>query len=317
MINTEAISEQTKLQNQSGHWIEAARPRTLPLALASILMGSFLAANFGTFNWLIFALTVLTTVFLQILSNFANDYGDAQNGADLAGRQGPTRAVASGQISKQQMLKAIILFVILALVSGIILLYLAFKGADSTTFYSFLGLGLLSIFAAITYTAGKNPYGYAGFGDISVLIFFGLLGVGGTCFLQIKTFDFSILLPALTSGFFATAVLNINNLRDIESDERAGKKTIPVRFGKAFGVRYHQFLIFGGLICAIIYSILNYQSLYQFLFLVTTPILVLIAKGIKVTDPPQKIDTFLKKMALTSLLFSVLFGVGLLVAGSI
>ncbi len=296
------------------HWIEAARPRTLPLALASIIMGSFLAANNGNFSWLVFWLTVLTTIILQILSNFANDYGDTQNGADLTGRQGPQRAVASGQITKSQMINAIIFTVALALVSGISLLYFSFESADSNLFYIFLGLGLLSILAAITYTSGSKPYGYAGLGDLSVLLFFGILGVCGTYFLQTKTFDFGILLPALTSGLFATAVLNINNLRDIESDKLAGKKTIPVRFGKAFGVKYHRFLIFGGILAASIFTILNYQSPVQLIYLLPIPILFQIGKGIKPEDSPQQIDTYLKKMALSSLLFSVVFGLGLVMS---
>lgn len=293
------------------HWIEAARPRTLPLALASIIMGSFLAHKNGNFSWLIFGFTVLTTIILQVLSNFANDYGDTQNGADLTGRQGPARAVQSGQITKYQMIRAIIITVLLALVSGILLLYFSFNTSNSNLFYIFLGLGLLSIFAAITYTAGSKPYGYAGFGDLSVLLFFGILGVCGTYFLQTKAFDFDIILPALTSGFFATAVLNINNLRDIESDQLAGKKTIPVRFGKVFGVKYHRFLIFSGLFLALIYTSFNYNSPIQFLYLLAVPILFQIGKGISAIDPPQKIDTFLKKMALSSLLFSLAFGVGM------
>ncbi|MES2798349.1 MAG: 1,4-dihydroxy-2-naphthoate octaprenyltransferase, partial [Bacteroidota bacterium] len=242
-------SPQSKLPHRSmkGLWIEAARPRTLPLALASILMGSFLAAHEGDFSWKIFVLTALTTVILQVLSNFANDYGDTQNGADLTGRQGPMRAVQSGQITQKQMLQAIVFTSSLALFSGLALLYFALKEADMQSFLMFLGLGILCILAAITYTAGKNPYGYAGFGDISVLIFFGLVGVLGTYFLQTKTFQFNIILPALTSGFFAVAVLNINNLRDIDSDKLATKKTIPVRFGKSFGIKYHRFLVFGGL----------------------------------------------------------------------
>jgi 1,4-dihydroxy-2-naphthoate polyprenyltransferase len=295
------------------NWIEAARPRTLPLALASILMGTFLAAKNGTFSWGIFGLTELTTILLQILSNFANDYGDSENGADHAGRQGPARAVATGQISKVQMKKAIIVMVLFSLIVGVCLLYFAFQGASSSTFFSFLGLGLISIFAAITYTAGKNPYGYAGFGDLSVLIFFGIVGVLGTYFLQSKSLSLDLILPALTSGLFATAVLNINNLRDITSDEAASKKTIPVRFGKAFGIKYHRFLILGGLLLAVIYSIINFNSYFQFLFLLAVPPLVAIINGIKETDQPQQIDTFLKKMALSSLLFSILFGVGLLV----
>lgn len=295
-------------------WIEAARPRTLPLALASIIMGSFLAAFLGNFNWPIFGLTVLTTVLLQILSNFANDYGDTQNGADLAGRVGPQRAVQSGRISAKAMLNAIIITGLLAFISGLLLLYFSFNSFQSNEFYSFLGLGLLSIVAAITYTAGKKPYGYAGLGDVSVLIFFGLVGVIGTFFLQTKSINWSIILPAISSGFFATAVLNINNLRDIESDKLAGKKTIPVRFGKPFGVNYHRFLVISGIVFSVIFLIINFKSPYQFLFILSLPIFYKIISGFNSQDSPQKIDTFLKKMALTSMLFSILFGLGNILA---
>ncbi len=296
------------------NWIGAARPRTLPLALASILMGSFLAAYNGTFNWNIFALTVLTTVLLQILSNFANDYGDTQNGADQAGRQGPLRAVQSGAISGAAMLRVIVLFSFLSLISGVLLLLNAFERWSSSEFFTFLGLGFLSILAAITYTAGKKPYGYAGLGDISVIIFFGLVAVLGTYYLQTKNISASLILPALSSGFFAATVLNINNLRDIDSDKLAGKKTIPVRYGKHFGIIYHRFLILAGFVSAIIYLFLISNSKYHLIPLIILPHLGYIFKGIGVNDPPQKIDTFLKKMALTSLLFSILFGLALLLS---
>lgn len=313
-LSTVSINKSNELpENESravSAWVSAARPRTLPLALASIILGTFLAASVDLFNVKIFSLTILTTICLQVLSNFANDYGDTQNGADLVGRVGPARAVQSGQITQSQMLKAMALLAILSLIFGLLLLFSAFQPFNSSEFYSFLGVGLLAILAAVTYTAGKKPYGYAGFGDLSVMIFFGLVGVIGTFYLQTKLFDFSMILPALSSGFFAATVLNINNLRDIDSDKLAGKKTIPVRYGKRFGIRYHKFSILSGIFCAIIYNFLNYKSPLQFLFLLAIPFFFKIFTGFGVTDSPQKIDTFLKKMALTSLLFSVLFGLG-------
>ncbi len=292
------------------HWIEAARPRTLPLALASIILGSFLAASYGAFCWLIFGFTILTTILLQILSNFANDYGDTQNGADSIERKGPKRAVQSGEISKLAMLKAIIFLAVLSLISGVYLLFLAFGSFNSQYFYRFLGIGFLSIVAAITYTAGKKPYGYAGLGDLSVLIFFGLVGVLGTFFLQAKFINYILILPALTSGLFAVTVLNINNLRDIDSDRLAGKKTIPVRFGKAFGINYHQSIIVLGFIASAIYGLVHNFSLFKLWPIICIPMLYNIFYGIKIEDTPQKIDTFLKKMALTSLFFSIIFGIG-------
>lgn len=287
------------------HWLSAARPRTLPLALASIFMGSFLAASVNKFDWLIFALCCLTTIALQVLSNFANDYGDTQNGADSAGRVGPERAVQSGAITPKQMLNGIKFLATLCLVFGVSLLYIAFKDASITTFWGFLGLGLLSMLAAYSYTAGKKPYGYAGLGDISVLIFFGLVGVLGSNFLFTKNFDWHNLLPALSCGFFATGVLNINNIRDIESDTRAGKKTIPARMGKQKAIVYHWTLLILGMASILMFSILQGQNNFQ--YVLSFPLFFL--NGFKVSRLPNP-DPMLKQMALSTLAFVVLFGIG-------
>lgn len=292
------------------HWIAAARLRTLPLALASIFMGSFLAYAHGQFDWLIFFLTVSTTIALQILSNYANDLGDTQNGADLAGRVGPSRAVQSGIISLESMKKAVILMVIVSLVSGISLLWFSFYKAVDVKFWAFLGLGLLAIFAAITYTAGSKPYGYSGFGDISVFIFFGLVAVLGSYFLQTKQINLALLLPAASTGLFAVNVLNINNMRDIASDKKAGKFTLPVRLGLPWAVLYHRSIIVLGLVLAIIYVLLYFSSPYQFLFLLVSPLFYNIGQSINAASQAQYIDTFLKKMAISALIFSVLFGLG-------
>jgi 1,4-dihydroxy-2-naphthoate polyprenyltransferase len=224
-------------------WLAAARLRTLPLAFSGIILAAFLAKSKGAFSLPIFLCTLLTTVLLQVLSNFANDYGDSQNGADLVDRIGPARTVQSGAISPDLMLKGIYLIGILALLSGLILLYVAFDGILNVYFGGFLVVGLLAIIAAYTYTAGAKPYGYAGLGDISVFIFFGLVGVLGTLFLFVKTFSILDILPAMASGALATGVLNINNIRDINSDKNAGKITVPVRLGRKYALIYHAILI--------------------------------------------------------------------------
>src|ERR671912_77318 len=223
-------------------WLSAFRLRTLPLALSCIAMGGFLAASADAFRWDIFLLCILTTIFLQILSNLANDYGDSIHGADSLDRKGPSRAVQSGAISAHQMKVAVILFVILCLASGISLLVVSF-GWNWKAMLFFFGLGLLSILAAIAYTVGKKPYGYAGLGDLSVLIFFGLVGVMGSYYLFTNTISVFEIFPALSCGLFSIAVLNINNIRDIESDREAGKFSIPVRIGKDKAVIYHWILL--------------------------------------------------------------------------
>ncbi|MEO1054402.1 MAG: 1,4-dihydroxy-2-naphthoate polyprenyltransferase [Bacteroidota bacterium] len=294
-------------------WISAFRLRTLPLALASIGMGSFLAASVDHFKGGVFALCALTTIFLQILSNLANDYGDTVNGADSAERQGPSRAVQSGAISLSAMKKAIALFIVLSLVSGVGLLYLSL-GFNWETFLFFFGLGILSILAAIAYTAGSKPYGYVGLGDISVLIFFGVVGVLGTFYLHTGSFDSWYTLPALSCGFFSIAVLNVNNIRDIESDKKAGKLSIPVRIGRSNAVKYHWFLLLAGIGCAVAFSITKFNSPWQFLFLITVPLLFRNGFAIATNKEAGKLDPYLKQMALTTLLFVITFGVGLLLA---
>src|ERR1044071_982876 len=230
-----------------GPWISAFRLRTLPLSLSCIGMAAFLAAAAGKFDALLFAFCCLTTIFLQILSNLANDYGDSVNGADHAGRKGPQRAVQSGAITSSQMKNAVVLFTVLCLLSGIGLLFLAF-GLDWSALLFFLVLGLLCIAAAIAYTVGRKPYGYAGLGDLSVLIFFGLVGVMGSLYLFTRRVNYTDILPALSCGFFSIAVLNVNNIRDIESDREAGKFSIPVRIGRSKAIMYHWFLLSAGTI---------------------------------------------------------------------
>lgn len=292
------------------HWIQAFRLRTLPLSLACIGMGGFLAAAANKFNVGLFGLCCLTTIFLQILSNLANDYGDSINGADHAGRKGPQRAVQTGVISARQMRTAVILFTLLSLLCGLLLLWLAF-GANWQALFLFLGLGLLSIAAAIGYTVGKKPYGYIGLGDVSVLIFFGVVGVLGSYYLFTQSVRWLDLLPALSCGLFSIAVLNVNNVRDIESDRAAGKYSIPVRIGKERASIYHWVLLGVGLISATAYTLLNYSSGWQFLYLATMPLLI--RNGVAVSKRTSgELDPYLKQMALSTLIFVLLFGVGLL-----
>ena len=291
------------------HWIKAFRLRTLPLALASIGMGAFLAAASGSFRADIFALCVLTTIFLQILSNLANDYGDSIHGADGENRLGPTRAVQSGVISRRAMLKAIVLLVVLSLGSGIGLIYLAF-GWSMKVVALFLALGVLAIIAAITYTAGNRPYGYTGFGDLSVLLFFGFVAVMGSAYLYEQQFNGYYALPAVSTGLFSVAVLNVNNIRDLESDRKAGKFSIPVRIGRERAVRYHWWLLALGFGAALLYISLHFRSPFQLLVLLAVPLLLKNARAVKIHREAASLDPFLKQMALSTLFFVILFGLG-------
>lgn len=289
-------------------WLDAFRLRTLPLALSSVAMGGFLAAEKGVFRWSIFLLCASTTIFLQVLSNLANDYGDSVHGADSLDRKGPSRAVQSGSISARAMKRAIIIFASLSFLSGIALLVLAF-GAEWKAILFFVILGVLSIAAAIGYTVGKKPYGYAGLGDLSVFIFFGLVGVLGSYYLFARDLDRSLILPAISCGFFSVGVLNINNMRDVHSDIKAGKFSVPVRIGPRNARIYHWLLLAGGVVAGIAYVSLHEGSNWQWLFLLTIPLFLW--NGISVTRrEPEQLDPFLKQMALSTLAFVFLFGLG-------
>jgi 1,4-dihydroxy-2-naphthoate octaprenyltransferase len=292
-------------------WISALRLRTLPLALSSIGMGAFLAAAAGAFDAGIFALCCSTTLLLQILSNLANDYGDSLHGADHEGRLGPQRAVQSGAITPAAIKKGLGVTILLCLVSGTWLLVESL-GWATREFFTFLGLGLLAIVAAVAYTMGRRPYGYQGLGDVSVLIFFGLVGVLGSYYLLARDTGWSIILPALSCGFLSMGVLNINNLRDMESDRQAGKFSIPVRLGRDRAVIYHWFLLTGGLAAALVYVLIHFHSPWQLLFLGVSPLVI--RNGLAIQRVARdRLDNWLRQLALATLLFVILFGMGQLI----
>jgi 1,4-dihydroxy-2-naphthoate octaprenyltransferase len=299
-------------ENQSYRaWISAIRPRTLPLALASILMGSFMAASNHEYDGWVLWLAGLTTVCLQILSNLANDYGDSVHGADHSDREGPKRSVQMGLITPREMRTGIWITSLLAFLLGTVLLIHVFSTLNAMmAVFLFLGIG--AIFAALGYTIGKNPYGYAGLGDLFVLVFFGLVGVLGTYFLHTQKLQWQQVLPALSTGFLATAVLNVNNIRDIDSDRHAGKKSIPVRIGRQNAFYYHIFLLTGALVTATLYMSFHFQHLYQFAYLITTPLFYQNILDIKKKTRPDLLDPSLKKLSLSILLFTLLFGFGLI-----
>ncbi len=296
---------------KTSSWIKAFRLRTLPLAMASIIMGSFLAVYDGVYSWTVIILTIVTTLFLQILSNLANDYGDSQKGTDNIQRVGPERTVQSGEIAAEQMKTAVIVFAVISLISGISLLYFAF-GDDIWKALIFLLIGIGAILAAIKYTVGNRAYGYSGFGDLFVFIFFGLVGVVGTYYLNTHFFRWDILLPAISVGFFSVGVLNLNNMRDISNDIISGKYTVASRFGLTRAKLYHEFLIHGGGTASTIFIVLNYSSPWNLLYMVLMPIFLLDLIKIHKIKEKAMFDPFLKRLAISTLLFSILFGIGLL-----
>lgn len=298
--------------NKTKAWIHAFRLRTLPLALSNIFLGSFLAASYGVFSVKIFILAMLTTLFLQVLSNLANDLGDSISGADNENRIGPERAVQSGIISKKEMIRMVIVFVLLSFVTGLYLLWEALQLLNYTQAFLMLGLGVLAIGAAINYTVGKNPYGYNGFGDLLVFLFFGLAGVLGTYFLHTGTLNWDLILPATSLGLLSVGVLNLNNMRDVENDTKHGKRTLVVKIGSAKAKIYHLFLIVIAMSTACIYVLLHWTNSLQFLFLISFPPLIQNIRVVLKNTEAQKLDPELKKLAFSALLFSLSFGIGLI-----
>jgi len=297
------------------HWIQAARLRTLPLSVSGIIVGSVYALAHPTnmiltptevFSWKIFAFAILTTLGLQILSNFANDYGDGMKGTDNVDRVGPKRAIQSGVISPEAMKRAIILTSVLTLISSIFLIYFAFK--DTNVGYSlfFLVLGILAIISAIRYTIGNTAYGYRGFGDLFVFAFFGLVSTLGVNFLHSKQLDLDLFLPATAIGLLSVGVLNLNNMRDEASDKKSNKNTIVVKIGGAKAKKYHYFLIVSAMVLVLIFAIINNFHLDQYLFLLAYIPLTKHLTTVYKNQEPRALDPELKKLALSTFALSIL-----------
>ena len=286
-------------------WLSAFRLRTLPLAFSCIIMGSGLAMADGQFNITVFVLALVTTLFLQILSNLANDYGDFVKGTDNDDRVGPDRTMQSGLITKGEMINAMWAIALLCSIFGVWLIYEGTIGLDLKKTGLFAILGLTAMGAAVKYTMGKNPYGYAGLGDIFVFLFFGWLGVLGSYFLHTHSFQWNLLLPASAIGLFTTAVLNINNMRDHEADEKSGKNTLVVRMGITWAKWYHFALNLFGILFIVFYLIPDIKAVWLFLF--GFVLFIKPAKEIASRKDHASFDPYLKKQAIGTFLYSIIF----------
>ncbi|TFH89463.1 1,4-dihydroxy-2-naphthoate polyprenyltransferase [Vibrio ouci] len=287
-------------------WLDAARPKTLPLALVSILTGSVLAYSTHQFSPVVALLAFLTATLLQILSNLANDYGDAVKGTDNENRLGPVRAIQSGAVTQQDMKRAMVINIVLTMASGLVLVMYALESLQSIL--AFIGLGVLAIIAAIAYTVGNKPYGYVGLGDISVFIFFGLLGVAGTYFLHTGIVAPQLILPAVGCGLLAVAVLNINNMRDIENDEVCGKRTVAVRLGQRRAKQYHFALLSGAVLAFAAYLIHQPTPLWISLpFLLSLLVTYKHGKAVWLADKPAQIAPMMPVIVKCSMVTNLLF----------
>lgn len=293
-------------------WLESLRLRTLPLALASIITGSAIAFWQHAFKADVALLALLTAAMLQILSNLANDYGDAVKGSDTEERIGPLRGMQKGLITQPQMKRALMLTVLLTVISGIALIAVACEKPEDV--FGFLVLGLMAIVAAITYTVGTRPYGYMGLGDISVLVFFGWLSVAGTYYLQAGVFSSVVMLPATACGLLAVAVLNINNLRDIENDAQNGKNTLAVRLGPVRARYYHAALVIGAIVCLALFALFNLKSWSGWLFILAIPALLRHIRYVLREQTPAAMRPMLESMVKCALLTNLLFAIGVVLS---
>ncbi|MBI3234262.1 MAG: 1,4-dihydroxy-2-naphthoate octaprenyltransferase [Bacteroidetes bacterium] len=286
-------------------WIQAMRLRTLPLAISGILCGAAVAKYDQFYSFTILFWSLLTAILLQILSNFANDYGDYMKGVDNDQRLGDKRAMQSGLISPIEMKVALVITSILCLLCGIKLLTVAFR--PSITFFVFLLIGLLAIAAALKYTIGKTAYGYKGLGDVFVFIFFGIVAVTGSTWLHTQQFEWLSLLPATTIGLYSAAVLHINNTRDMENDKAGGKYTLAIALGLKGSRIYLCTILTIGFFASVAYTFLVFTQWYQPLWVFSVTPILYVAVSVCKLPPSPAYNGLLKMMSLSTLAYAVLF----------
>jgi 1,4-dihydroxy-2-naphthoate octaprenyltransferase len=292
-------------------WIQAFRPHTLPLALAGVLLANCIAFDRKHWSAGIAVFTALTAILLQVLSNLANDYGDFKKGADTELRVGPTRMAQHGLITASQMKKAIIIFIFLSFASGIALLALSMQNIGIYGAMILFLMGIVAIAAAIAYTATKKPYGYRALGDLSVFLFFGLLSVGGSYYLQAGSIPGDVILPAAAIGLLSAGVLNVNNIRDIEADLKANKITVANLLGEKGAKLYHWSLLLSAAMLFFLFTWYSIHSKLLLFFLLPSLLFVVNGIGVSRSRSAAEVSPYLKQLALSVLAFVVVYGTGI------
>ena len=289
-------------------WLQAARLRTLPLSLSGIIVGNGLAYGIDQFSLVILFLSFATTIAFQVLSNFANDYGDGVKGTDNESRIGPARVLQQGLLTREELKRGIQICAVVSLLFAFALIYVAFGTSDLLFSLIFILLGIVSVVAAIKYTVGTNAYGYRALGDLFVFLFFGGVSVLGSYFLQAQEFQIDLLLPATALGWLSVGVLNLNNMRDIHTDKEVNKITMAVLLGASLSKAYHAFLIIGAVLTCVFYVKMDIRPVYLFMIAVL-PMMIHLKRVLSYTDP-KEFDPELKRLALCTFLFSILFAIG-------
>ena len=286
------------------------RLRTLPLSLSGVMLGIFYAIGAGACGAGECLFLLLTAVSLQILSNLSNELGDFLSGTDGDGRNGPAYSLQSNQLSVNAMRKAILITAIISVFCGTAMIWFSFGTLLAAEPIALLCLGAAAVWAAVRYTLGKNPYGYRGFGDIFVFVFFGLVSVCGSYFVLAHELPPMLFLPAASVGFFSVGVLNVNNLRDMETDKET-RVTIPLKIGVRNAKIYHCCLIAAGWICMMVYVFITHTSMWNYLFILALPLYIKQIVGV-LTRTGRALDKMLPLLVMSTMLFCILAGVGAL-----
>jgi 1,4-dihydroxy-2-naphthoate polyprenyltransferase len=287
-------------------WLMAARPRTLPAAVAPVLVGTALAATEGTFKVLTFVAAMLGAVFIQIGTNLSNDYSDARRGADAEDRLGPVRVTAGGLVPPRQVLVATYVAFALAVLAGAYLI--------ATAGWELLLIGVASILAGVLYTGGPRPYGYEGLGEVFVFLFFGVVAVSGSYFAQVEQLTWEAFVLAVPVGLLASAILVVNNVRDLETDRRAGKRTLAVRLGRSRARTLYGVMVYGAFLCAPLPWLLGSDELSPWLLLplLALPFAVPVVRTVRNRTDGPSLNGALARTGMLQLAFCVLLSAGIL-----
>ncbi|MDD6253682.1 MAG: 1,4-dihydroxy-2-naphthoate octaprenyltransferase [Candidatus Cryptobacteroides sp.] len=297
--------------NKISFYINSMRLRTLPLSLAGVVLGIMLAASDYRVSWPVILLILLTTVCLQILCNICNELGDTLSGVDGEGRSGPMYSLGEGGLTVREMKWFIGVMVVCCIASGLLMIRASFGTLLDLEPICLMMLGAAAISGAIKYTLGRNPYGYRGLGDISVFIFFGIVSVLGSYFVAARALPTWIMvLPACSIGLFSVGVLNVNNIRDMKSDEGL-RMTVPLRIGERRAKIYHTVLVAGGWLCLIAFNLLRFQDPWHYLGFITLPLYIVHLRGVW-TRSGSTLDPMLPMLVMSTFVLALLTGFGYL-----
>jgi 1,4-dihydroxy-2-naphthoate octaprenyltransferase len=298
------VSATTERPSAARIWLMAARPRTLPAAVAPVLVGTALAASGGTFKLLTFLAALVGALFIQVGTNLSNDYSDARRGADADDRLGPVRVTAGGLVPPRQVLIATYVAFGVAVLAGTYLI--------ATAGWELLLVGAASILAGVLYTGGPRPYGYEGLGEVFVFLFFGVVAVAGSYFAQVERLEWEALVLAVPVGLLASAILVVNNVRDLETDRRAGKRTLAVRLGRERVRRLYVGMLAGAFVTAPLPWLLGALSPWLLLSWLAAPLALPLVRVVRTRTDGPSLNGALAGTGRLQLALCVLLSAGLL-----